>query len=382
MQRSLRAARIAVTRTASEHVALSVRFRSSPDGCRVAARASSERARRLAVLAWSAREWRWPSCEPVSGGEADHRLRVDGAMAESRSDAAPGRAGAGVPVAAGALGGAEASIDPNVLYALGASSHESARLHRQSDELASESWDLLDRAGVRPGDSAIDVGCGPRGIIELLCERVSPGGRVVGLDADPAHVAMASEFVASRGLVDVQIVCADARHTGLHPESFDLVHARALLVNIPEPHEVVEEMVRLTRPGGFVAGLEPDNEIAICYPPHPAVERLCELFLVALSRTGADVRIGRRVAHLYREAGLEGVMVEARADVYPPGHSRRTFRADLVRGVRPQILELGLANERELDELDTAAREHLGDPETLVLPHLVFLTWGRKPGRA
>jgi predicted RNA methylase len=47
-----------------------------------------------------------------------------------------------------------------------------------------------------------------------LYERVSPGGRVLGLDGDPAHVAMASELVASRALTDVEIVSADARRTG------------------------------------------------------------------------------------------------------------------------------------------------------------------------
>jgi predicted methyltransferase len=96
----------------------------------------------------------------------------------------------------------EADIDPNAVCALGSSSSESARLQRQADELAPDSTALLDRVGLRPGDSAIDLGRGPRGIIELLSDRVSPGGRVVGLDGDPTHVAMASELVARRALSD------------------------------------------------------------------------------------------------------------------------------------------------------------------------------------
>ena len=75
--------------------------------------------------------------------------------------------------------------DARAVYALGSSSGESARLRRQAEELAPDSLVLLDRVGLRPGDSAIDLGCGPRGILDLLCERVSPGGRVMGLDADP-----------------------------------------------------------------------------------------------------------------------------------------------------------------------------------------------------
>jgi hypothetical protein len=45
--------------------------------------------------------------------------------------------------------------------------------------------------GLGPGQDAIDLGCGPRGTLDLLAERVAPGGRVAGLDADLVHVAMA-----------------------------------------------------------------------------------------------------------------------------------------------------------------------------------------------
>jgi len=112
---------------------------------------------------------------------------------------------------------AEESIGPQAtaVYARGSSHSQSTRLRRQADELAPVSTALLDRVTLRPGHSAIDLGCGPRGVLDLLAERVAPGGRVVGLDADPAHTAMAAEFAASRGLSAVEVITADARRTGL-----------------------------------------------------------------------------------------------------------------------------------------------------------------------
>jgi ubiquinone/menaquinone biosynthesis C-methylase UbiE len=247
---------------------------------------------------------------------------------------------------------------------------------RSCDPTVPRCWTV----GLGPGQSALDLGCGPSGIIELLADRVSPGGRVESLDADPAHVAMARELACQRGLGNVDIVAADARRTGLPSSSFDLVHARTLLVNVPEPAEVLAEMVRLARPGGWVASLEPDGEYSLCYPPHPAWTRLCQIFHAAFSRNGADLLIGRCLTQLYREAGLQDIGVEARAGIYRAGDTRRTVRLDLVRSMRPAILKLGLADQRELDELDRAVREHLDDPRTLVMPHLSFLAWGRKPG--
>src|ERR1700722_13782956 len=79
------------------------------------------------------------------------------------------------------------AVDANAVYALGSSRGESARLQRQADELAPDSAALLDRVGLQPGQSAIDLGCGPRGLLDMLAERVAPAGRVVGLDSDPAH---------------------------------------------------------------------------------------------------------------------------------------------------------------------------------------------------
>jgi ubiquinone/menaquinone biosynthesis C-methylase UbiE len=272
--------------------------------------------------------------------------------------------------------------DAGAVYALGSSQGESARLQRQAEELAADSAVLLDRVGLLAGQSAIDLGCGPRGVLDLLAERVAPAGRVVGLDSDPAHAAMAAEFAAGRRLGGVEVITADARSTGLPPGSFDLVHARTLLVNLPAPAEVAAEMTRLARPGGWVACMEPDTEHALCYPPHPAFDRLHDIFTVAFRRNGGDPWIGRRVPELLRRAGLEQVEVEARVQMYPHGNSRRTIRLDLVQSMRPQVLEMGLAAAAELDELDAAARAHLDDPRTVVMSGLVFLTWGRKPGRA
>jgi ubiquinone/menaquinone biosynthesis C-methylase UbiE len=267
----------------------------------------------------------------------------------------------------------------NDVYALGSNPDESARLRHQSDELRPQTAELLDRIGLLPGQSAIDLGCGPSGILDLLSAAVSPDGRVTGLDADPVHAAMARQYVSERRLGNVAVVTADARHTGLPGDSFDLVHARTLLVTIPEPDEVLAEMVRLAKPGGWVASQEPDVEVALCYPALPAWDRMREIFRAGFSRSGADARIGRRLTEAYRQAGLDDVEVAVHAPAYPAGHSRRTVIPDLVRSLRPMILELGLCDERELAELDRAVREHLADPRTLMVPHLLIVAWGRKP---
>jgi hypothetical protein len=82
---------------------------------------------------------------------------------------------------------------------------------------------------------------------------------------------------------------------------------------------------------------------------------------------------------MFREAGLVDIAVEARAPLYPAAHQRRMVRADLVSSMRPRVLEMGLASDAELDELDAAARAHLSDPPTVTISAMMFLAWGRKP---
>ena len=265
------------------------------------------------------------------------------------------------------------------VYALGRDSDESARLRRQSDELRPQTAEMLGHIGLRPGQSAIDLGCGPSGILDLLSTAVAPGGRVVGLDADPAHTAMATRYASELGLDNVEVMTADARDTGLPAGSFDLVHARTLLVTIPGPAGVLAEMVRLAKPGGWVASQEPDVEAALCYPALPAWDRMREILRLSFGRSGADVLIGRRLTEMYRQAGLHEIDVAVHAPAYPAGHSRRTLLPDLVRSLRPTILEAGLSDDQELAELDRAVREHLADPRTLMMPHLLIVSWGRKP---
>jgi hypothetical protein len=67
--------------------------------------------------------------------------------------------------------------DASAVYTLGSSEGETARLQRQAAELGPDSRALLDRVGLRPGQSATDLGCGPRGILDLLAERASPARR-------------------------------------------------------------------------------------------------------------------------------------------------------------------------------------------------------------
>jgi hypothetical protein len=88
-------------------------------------------------------------------------------------------------------------------YLLGHSKPEQRRLRKQAEELRQESNSLFDRIGLRSDGRAIDIGCGPQGVLDLLSERVGSTGLVVGIERDDKSVVAARQFVADRALRNV-----------------------------------------------------------------------------------------------------------------------------------------------------------------------------------
>ena len=100
-------------------------------------------------------------------------------------------------------------------YFLGHRQAEQERLQLQGQELASEANWLFDQLDLPLIDAqVIELGCGPRGCLDLLAERVGPQGRVVGVELSDTAVQLARQFVAERGLVNVEVVQGDAHATG------------------------------------------------------------------------------------------------------------------------------------------------------------------------
>jgi SAM-dependent methyltransferase len=274
-----------------------------------------------------------------------------------------------------------AQSDP---YFLGYRQSEQARLRRQAQAHADESQALFEEIGVSTGWRVVEVGCGPRGCLDLLAARVGATGSVVGVERSEDAVKLAQRFIAEHKLTNVQVLNADARASGLPRGAFDLATARLVLINVPEPEGIVTEMVALVRPGGVVAFHEADWLVggpAMCEPSLPAHDRLVALLEAYTRRHGIDLSIGRKVARMLREAGLVDVRVRPLISLYPPGHGNRTILVDFVGNLRERLLAENMIGEAELEELTSATKRHLDDPNTLVVSAVFFQVWGGKPVR-
>jgi SAM-dependent methyltransferase len=264
-------------------------------------------------------------------------------------------------------------------YILGYRRAELERLQRQAEQLRGESALLFDEVGITDGARVLEIGCGPRGCLDLLGARVGQSGHVVGVELNPELAALAQAFVAANGIQNVDILAGDACSVGLEQGFFDLVTSRLVLVNIPRPEQVVASAVALARPGGAVAFHEVDWAAFVCDPPSQAWTTVIELLVTVSKKDGADFLVGRRLPRLLRQAGLVDIRVHPIMHVHPPGDARRTLVLDFLENFKQRILELGSASEAEIAELKLALATHIENPETGVFIGPYIQAWGRKP---
>ena len=109
---------------------------------------------------------------------------------------------------------------------------------------------LLD---VRPGDTVLDVACGPGNTTRTLVEAVGPDGLAVGLDSSPTMLAQAVRETAPDSRVDY--VRADAVDLPFPDGTFDAISCYGALYLMDDPFGSLREMIRVLAPGGRIAVL-------------------------------------------------------------------------------------------------------------------------------
>ena len=119
-------------------------------------------------------------------------------------------------------------------------------------------FDLL---GLRPGDRALDLGCGAG---RHAFEMYRRGADVIAFDQDADELARVRElFVAMREAGEVpagaeaDVKEGDALAMPFADGEFDRVVAAEILEHVPDDLGALAELVRVTRPGGTVALIVP-----------------------------------------------------------------------------------------------------------------------------
>jgi 2-polyprenyl-3-methyl-5-hydroxy-6-metoxy-1,4-benzoquinol methylase len=108
---------------------------------------------------------------------------------------------------------------------------------------------LLRFARVGPGDTVLDVACGP-GL--LACAFATEAKSVTGIDLTPAMIAKARDWQQQNGLANVTWDLGECTALPYGDHTFSMVTTRYSLHHFPDPLKAWKEMVRVCQPGGTV----------------------------------------------------------------------------------------------------------------------------------
>ncbi|MCR3746469.1 methyltransferase domain-containing protein [Lentzea californiensis] len=169
---------------------------------------------------------------------------------------------------------------------------------------------LLVSLGLRPGDTVLDVGCGPGMDLPVMADAVTTSGRVIGVDVDPAMVAAARSLLDYYPQVDVRQ--GDAHALPVDDGTADRARMDRALQHVENPSGVLAELHRVLKPGGLLRIAEPDWD-ALIVDGDLEMNRAFNRFVC--SAIVRNATIGRRLGRLAREAGFEVEDVRAATTV-------------------------------------------------------------------
>jgi ubiquinone/menaquinone biosynthesis C-methylase UbiE len=162
---------------------------------------------------------------------------------------------------------------------------------------------IINRTGLNKSRRILEIGSGTGAVTSALRAYLPEENQVeiFGLDLNWGYLNFAQ-------LQDTQsnLIQGDGHMLPFPAGLFDATYCHFLLLWVSNPMNVVQEMLRVTRPAGIVIAMaEPDYGGRIDYPED--LIRIGQLQTHSLEIQGADPYLGRKLAGIFSYAGLENI---------------------------------------------------------------------------
>jgi len=197
--------------------------------------------------------------------------------------------------------------------------------------------DTLDKfaawLGLKPGMTAVDVGCGLGYLGYTYWPYFGKGGRYFGVDISPELIREAEDIAKewSKG-GEASFKVGDAYNLPFPDDFADLAMCHIVLIHLEKPELALAEMIRMAKPGGLIMCQEPDNVSTMLtrqYPSMPDLEIEEQLLIAKIVITYnigriklglGDWSIGRKIPRMMKKLGLSniGVRINDRAYYLEP----------------------------------------------------------------
>ncbi len=255
-------------------------------------------------------------------------------------------------------------------------------------------------AGVRAGQTVLDIGSGAGIDCFIAVEKVGPAGKVIGLDMTPEMIERARQNAREAGVTNVEFRFGEAEKMPVEDTSVDWVISNCVINLSPDKPAVFGEIARILRPGGRIS----ISDIVAQELPEPVRQSRdawtgClagaiseEAYAKGLEAAGLrDVRVTNRT--VYDASQLKGLFASTCCGVGEGAGQDAASLAEAAagkiwsarfEGVKPQPasvapeVTIGAATESDLPAIEAFLGE-VGLPAD-VAPHLLYFLMARHHG--
>lgn len=221
--------------------------------------------------------------------------------------------------------------------------------------------------GAGPGWRCLDVGAGTGTVSRRLLEEAGVAS-VLAVDRDV-------RFLAARAVPGLEVREADITGADFAPGGFQLVHARFVLMHLPEHEHLIRVLAERVAPGGVLVLSDAVDLTSDRTPDTPYTSVMRAMWRGLRSTIGTDVSWVPSYPHLLRGAGLEPVAAEIHVPPLQPGSPISRFWADTWERSRQAMVATGLVDDAAVD----AAVRYLGSDACAALSAGMLTAWGWKP---
>ena len=230
----------------------------------------------------------------------------------------------------------------------------------------------LDACGMAAGWRCWEVGSGGSALVRVIAARVGGAGHVLATDID-------ASWTREAGASNVEVRQHDVALDAPPGEGFDLVHARLVLVHVPERERAFRHMVSALKPGGWLViedadpALQPLSCIDPYGPEQELANRIRQGFRTLLSGRGADLSFGRKLPRMFRDHGMTEIAAEAYFPIARPECA--PLEIATIAMIRGDLLDHGIVTGEEIERHVENVRAGVLD---LSQPPMISVR-GRKP---
>ncbi len=273
------------------------------------------------------------------------------------------------------------NADAGERYVLGHTEQELDRLERQGKLFDSETREVLRRAGIGPGMSVLNVGCGAGDDSMIAADLVGPTGSVLGIDRAGAALSFARARAEKARLNWLRFEEADL--FAFDPATkFDAVIGRFILIHVADAVGALKRFATFAKPGGTLAFVEMDIDEVRAVPDLPLLNQCVKWVIETYRGVGADPNMGSHLYSAFRAAGLSPKLTGTCRVESGPDSIAYPFASQTLASLVPAMEKLGIATAAEIG-IDTFAdrlrAEALAGDHCIFMPRLIG-AWAKTAG--